>query len=116
MFVMTLPMLFDVDRNGRELNPSGPGLINSNLTVDMIGFVLEISAVQFFHAWLLVTMKRLETCPIDEWAIGREEVHQDRFGPVRALKMVFRNLWRLLTYQRNAQKKPRTYTPAPPTP
>ncbi|EGZ68748.1 hypothetical protein NEUTE2DRAFT_140465 [Neurospora tetrasperma FGSC 2509] len=95
MCVMTLPMLLDWGGIDSMLYPSGPGLIKSNLTVDMIGFMLEISAVQFFQVWLLVTTKRLESCPIDEWTMRQEEVRHEAHvgsGP-RGTLCVLTRIW-----------------------
>ena len=53
-------------------NPPGPGLLNSRQDVDIIGFVLEVIAVQFFQVWLVVTVRKLENCPFDEWTMGQQ--------------------------------------------
>lgn len=87
MFAVTMPMLFDT--NGNNNPPGGPGLINSNTAVDFVGFLFEISAVQFFHVWSLVTMKRLERCPIDEWSMRREEARPDGNGPLSSIEEGF---------------------------
>ncbi|KAL0465276.1 hypothetical protein QR685DRAFT_453696, partial [Neurospora intermedia] len=65
----------------------------------VLGFPLEISAVQFFQFWWLLTMKQLARCPIDEWTMGQEDVCQDRPELTKGVLAGFRNFWRFLVYE-----------------
>ncbi|ESA42080.1 hypothetical protein NCU17283 [Neurospora crassa OR74A] len=88
-----------MDENDREPSISGPGLKVTSKLDDLLGFPLEVSAVQFFQFWWLLTMKRLARCPIDEWTMGQEEVRQDGPQPTRGVLTDFRNFWRFLVHK-----------------